>query len=249
MSNRLANKVAIVTGGTRGIGRAIANAYLGEGARVLITGTTQARAEQAAALLAASNRCIGIGADLNDPAAVQPIVDRARAAFGQIDILVNNAGIGSGTNVWDVTIDEWDRIANVNVRAAFFLSQAAGKMMRADGGGSILNVASMAGQNGGIAGSPSYAAAKAGVIGMTRALARRFAADRIRVNALSPADIVTDMTAVFPAPIRAQLIAITPLGRFGEVSEVTGAAVFLASDEASYITGQVLNINGGAFMG
>ena len=247
--NRLADKIAIITGGTRGIGRAVAGAFLAEGARVLITGTTQARADQSAGELGARDRCIGIGADLTDPASVQPIVDRAQAAFGRIDILVNNAGIGSGTNVWDVTLAEWDRIANVNVRAAFFLSQATGKVMRTHGGGSILNVASMAGENGGIAGSPSYAAAKAGVIGLTRALARRFAPDRIRVNALSPADIETDMTAVFPAQIRAQLIAITPLGRFGEVNEVSGAAVFLASDEASYITGQVLSINGGAYMG
>lgn len=247
--NSLSGKVAIVTGGTRGIGRGMAAALLGEGARVVITGTDAARVQVAASELSPSGACIGAVADLARLDAIEPIVDAALARFGRIDILVNNAGVGSGTNVWDVTADEWNRIVDVNLRAAFFLSVAAARVMRATGGGSILNVTSIAGQNGGIAGSPAYAAAKAGVIGLTRALARRFASERIRVNALSPADIETDMTAGWPKELRERLIAITPLGRFGAIDEVTGAAVFLASDAASYITGQVLNINGGAYMG
>lgn len=246
--SRLAGKVAIVTGGTRGIGRGIAAAYLREGARVLITGTDAARAQAVAGELSTTGDCAGIAADLTRMEAIQPIVDAALARFGRIDVLVNNAGIGSGTSVWDVSVDEWDRIVDVNLRASFFLSVAAARVMRTSGGGSLLNVSSIAGQNGGIAGSPAYAAAKAGVIGLTRALARRFAPDRIRVNALSPADIETDMTAGWPRELRDRLIAITPLARFGEIDEVTGAAVFLASDEASYITGQVLSINGGAYM-
>lgn len=247
--SRLEHKVAIVTGGTRGIGRGVAAALLGEGARVLITGTDAARAQSVAQELSASGRCGSVAADLANMEAVQPIVDAAQALFGRIDILVNNAGVGSGTNVWDVGVDEWDRIVDVNLRAAFFLSVAAARTMRTTGGGSILNVTSIAGQNGGIAGSPAYAAAKAGVIGLTRSLARRFAPDRIRVNALAPADIETDMTAGWPKDLRERLIAITPLARFGAVEEVTGAAVFLASDDASYVTGQVLSINGGAYMG
>jgi 3-oxoacyl-[acyl-carrier protein] reductase len=121
--------------------------------------------------------------------------------------------------------------------------------MRERGGGSILNISSIAGQNGGIAGSPAYAASKGAVITLTRALARRFAPHRIRVNCLSPADIETDMTAGWPQELRDRLIAITPLARFGAVDEVTGAAVFFASDESTYVTGQTLSINGGAYMG
>jgi len=120
--------------------------------------------------------------------------------------------------------------------------------MRDRGGGSILNVSSIAGQNGGIAGSPAYASSKAAVIGLTKSLARRFAPLAIRVNCLAPADIETDMTAGFPPELRERLIAITPLGRFGAVDEVTGAAVFLAAAESSYITGQTLSVNGGAYM-
>ena len=136
----------------------------------------------------------------------------------------------------------------VNLRALFFLAREAAKSMRERGGGSILNLGSIAGQNGGIAGSPAYASSKGAVITLTRSLARRFAPHRIRVNCLSPADIETGMTAGWPQELRQRLIAITPLGRFGEVAEVTGAAVFFASDESSYVTGQTLSINGGAFM-
>jgi 3-oxoacyl-[acyl-carrier protein] reductase len=120
--------------------------------------------------------------------------------------------------------------------------------MRERGGGSILNVSSIAGQNGGIAGSPAYGSSKGAVITLTRSLARRFAPHRIRVNCLSPADIETDMTAGWPKELRDRLIAITPLARFGEVDEVTGAALYFASDESTYVTGQTLSVNGGAFM-
>jgi 3-oxoacyl-[acyl-carrier protein] reductase len=168
--------------------------------------------------------------------------------FGGIDILVNNAGVGSTASEWDLTPQEWDRVHAVNLRAVFFLAREAAKSMRQRGGGSILNVASIAGQNGGIAGSPAYAASKGATITLTRSLARRFAPYRIRVNCLSPADIETDMTAGWPKDLRDRLIAITPLGRFGSVDEVTGAAVYFASEESSFVTGQTLSINGGAFM-
>ena len=239
---RLAGKVALVTGGSRGIGQAIVKAFLAEGARVVLTGTSAKSIEGFD-----DADCAGIVADLAAPDAPQRIVDTALERFGALDVLVNNAGVSSGSNVWEVTAEEWDRLLNINLRSVFFLSQAAARCMRGRGG-SIVNVSSIAGQNGGLAGSPAYAAAKAGVIGLTRSLARRLAPERIRVNCLSPADIETDMTARWPQPLRERLIAITPLGRFGSVDEVSGAAVFLASDEASFITGQTLAINGGAYM-
>jgi 3-oxoacyl-[acyl-carrier protein] reductase len=150
--------------------------------------------------------------------------------------------------LWSTSPDEWDRVHDVNLRATFFVAQQAAKSMRDHGKGSILNVSSIAGQHGGVAGSPAYASSKAAVIGLTKSLARRFAPHGIRVNCISPADIETDMTANWPAELRDKLNSLTPLGRFGTIDEVNGAAIFLASDEASFITGQTLSINGGAYM-
>jgi 3-oxoacyl-[acyl-carrier protein] reductase len=195
-----------------------------------------------------ADRCLGIVAELSVPDAEARLIERAAHSLGRVDVLVNNAGVASASDAWAMTLEEWDRVVNVNLRSVFFLSQAAARSMRGHNG-SIINVSSIAGQNGGIAGSPAYAAAKAGVIGLTRSLARRFAADDIRVNCIAPADIETDMTAGWPMPLRERLIGLTPLGRFARPDEVSGAAVFLASDEASYVTGQTLSINGGAYMG
>lgn len=246
MAGRLAGKTAVVTGGTRGIGHAIAAAFLAEDANVFISGTSDDTVNAARQQLGAGSH--GAAFDLAEPEAPAHLIEAATAALGRIDILVNNAGIVTAADAWQLSPGEWDRVMAVNVRASFFASQAAAQIMRAHGGGAILNLASIAGQTGGLAGSPAYAAAKAAVIGLTRSLARRFAEFAVRVNALSPADIETDMTAGWPDELRRRLIAITPLGRFGDVDEVTGAAVFLASDEASFITGQTININGGAFM-
>jgi 3-oxoacyl-[acyl-carrier protein] reductase len=245
---RLAGKVALVTGGTRGIGHGIVRAFLAEGARVAFSGTSERSVEAARRTLAPDAGCQGIVAELGDPAAPQRLVDETIKRFGGIDIVVNNAGVVSRASEWDLTPEEWDRIHAVNLRGVFFVAREAARSMRSRGGGSIVNVASIAGQNGGIAGSPAYASSKAAVIGLTKSLARRFAPHAIRVNCLSPADIETDMTAGWPQELRERLIAITPLGRFGSVDEVTGAAVFLASGESSFITGQTLAINGGAYL-
>ena len=238
---RLKGKVALVTGGTRGIGAGIVEAFLNEGAQVAFSGTKKEANRH-------GRGSEGFVSDLVDPAAPQKLVEAAIQRFGGIDILVNNAGVGSRASEWELTPEEWDRVHAVNLRAVFFLAREAAKSMRERGGGSILNIASIAGQNGGIAGSPAYASSKGAVITLTRSLARRFAPHRIRVNCLSPADIETDMTAGWPKELRDRLIAITPLARFGNVAEVTGAALFFASDESTYVTGQTLSINGGAFM-
>tara|TARA_R110001606_G_scaffold290483_1_gene438414 strand:- start:548 stop:1120 length:573 start_codon:yes stop_codon:yes gene_type:complete len=186
--------------------------------------------------------------DLTNPESARDLVAESVGAFGGLDILINNAGIGSVVALDDIDAAEWSRVLAVNLGATFFACQAARPVMRAAGGGAIVNLASIAGQTGGLAGSPAYAAAKAGVIGLTRNLARQCAPDKIRVNAVSPADIETDMTAGWPDALREKLIAITPQARFGSVDETVGAILFLAGDTASFITGQTLNVNGGAYM-
>jgi 3-oxoacyl-[acyl-carrier protein] reductase len=245
---RLDGKTALITGGTRGIGFALVEAFLRQGARVAFSGTSEQSVDRATARLQAREDCVGVVSDLANAEAAAQLVDAAVRRLGIVSILVNNAGVGSGSSAWEVTPEEWDRVLNVNLRAVFFASQAVARSMRG-AGGAIVNVSSIAGQNGGVAGSPAYAAAKAGVIGLTRSLARQFAAEGIRVNCLSPADIETDMTAGWPPALRERLVAATPLGRFAQPTELAGAAVFLASDEASFITGQTLAVNGGAYMG
>jgi 3-oxoacyl-[acyl-carrier protein] reductase len=246
--NRLSGKIALVTGGTRGIGRVIVEAFLREGASVLSSGRTDESVSAAASWLPPDAAAEGVAADLSDADAPERLVARCKDRFGGLDILVNNAGIISRADEWELTPGEWDRVHDVNLRAVFFLSRAAAAVMRERGGGSIVNISSIAGQHGGIAGSPAYASSKAAVIGLTRSLARRFAAHRVRVNCIAPADIETDMTANWPQGLRQRLIDMTPLARFGDPDEVSGAAVYLASDEAAFVTGQTLSINGGAFM-
>jgi 3-oxoacyl-[acyl-carrier protein] reductase len=246
--NRLSGKIALVTGGTRGIGRAVVEAFLREGASVMFSGRTDESARAAASWLPADAAAEAVAADLSEVDAPESLVARCKARFGGLDILVNNAGVISRAGEWELTPDEWDRVHDVNLRAVFFLCRAAAAVMRERGGGSIVNVSSIAGQHGGIAGSPAYASSKAAVIGLTRSLARRFAAHRVRVNCIAPADIETDMTATWPQELRRRLIDMTPLARFGDPEEVSGAVVYFASDEAAFVTGQTLSINGGAFM-
>lgn len=245
---RLQGQVALVTGGTRGIGAGIVGAFLEEGATVAFSGTNSDGLAKAAAAFGFGKPHHGLLADLSQHEAGMQLVKDVLGRFGRIDILVNNAGVVSRIGEWDLTPEEWDRVHNVNLRATFFVSRDAAVSMRESGGGAIINVSSIAGQHGGVAGSPAYASSKAAVIGLTRSLARRFAPHGIRVNCIAPADIETDMTANWPQDLRDRLNSLTPLGRFGTVDEVTGAAVFLASREASFIVGQTLSVNGGAYM-
>ncbi len=244
----LAGKIALVTGGTRGIGFSIARRFLQKGASVVLSGTSRASVATALEKLRAEGSVAGHVSDLSLPESGAALVASAVERFGRIDVLVNNAGISTGTSVWETGIEEWDRVHNTNLRSTFFVSQAVAKLMAGQKGGSIVNVSSIAGQNGGLAASPAYASAKAAVIGLTRSLARRLAEHGIRVNCVAPSDIETDATAGWPQNLRDRLNAITPLGRFGSAEEVAGAVTFLASDDASYITGQTLSINGGAYL-
>lgn len=246
---RLAGKVAIVTGGTRGIGLAIAAAYLSEGARVVVVGRTEASVRTAEATLGERGPWIGLTADLRDADSSGRLVKASLQAFGGLDVLVNNAGVAGPVDPWKTDVKDWDDVFAINLRSVFSCSRAAAGVMRdRAAGGCIVNLGSIAGQIGGIAMGPAYAASKAGLIGLTRSLARHFAPLGIRVNCLSPADIDTDMTLGWPDELRRRLVSITPLARFGRPDEVAGAAVFLASDESSFVTGQTLNINGGSYM-
>jgi 3-oxoacyl-[acyl-carrier protein] reductase len=245
---RLQGLFALVTGGTRGIGAGIVGAFLKEGATVAFSGTNSDGLAKAALAFGSDKPHHGFLADLSQRDAGMQLVKDVLGRFGRIDILVNNAGVVSRIGEWDLTPEEWDRVHDVNLRATFFVSRDAALSMKESGGGAIINVSSIAGQHGGVAGSPAYASSKAAVIGLTRSLARRFAPHGIRVNCIAPADIETDMTANWPQDLRDRLNSLTPLGRFGAVDEVTGAAVFLASREASFIVGQTLSVNGGAYM-
>ena len=248
MTGRLSGKAAVVTGGTRGIGRAITEAFLAEGAKVIIVGTDEQSIGTALADIGESERLGGIATDFSRDSSGSAVIAKALDNFSRLDVLINNAGIGSFQGPFELTSDEWERVFSVNLTAPFFLAREAARVMGENGGGSIVNISSIAAHTGGLAGSPAYAASKAGLLGLTKSLARHFGDFGVRVNAISPADIETDMTAGWSQDIRHKLITMTPLGRFGRADEITGAAVFLASDEASYVTGQTLGINGGAHM-
>lgn len=250
MSKEFNEKVALVTGGTRGIGLSIAQSLLALGAKVAITSRNAASLDAAHSALGPDASWLGWTDDLAEVEAPVRVVTRTVEHYGQIDYLFNNAGIAGTPDFWDITPATWDQLQQVNLRAAFFCAREAAKHMRQAGrGGAIVNVSSIAGQIGGVATGPGYVASKAGLIGVTKSLARHCSPFNVRVNCLAPADIETDMVSGWSAEMRQRMIGMTPLGRFGNSGEVADAALFLASDAASFLTGQTLNINGGIYMG
>jgi 3-oxoacyl-[acyl-carrier protein] reductase len=247
--SHLAGRVAIVTGGTRGIGFAIA-AWLAEhGASVVVSGRDADRLNAAVKALAKDGAPIaGLAGDAARREDADRLVETARERFGRVDVLVNNAGITRDGLVIRMKDEDWDRVLEVNLKGAFLMTRAASKaMVRAKSGGRIINIASTAGAMGN-AGQANYSAAKAGLIGLTKATARELAHWGILVNAVAPGLIETDMAATLPEDAREALLAQVPLKRIGSAREVAEMVGFLAGDGAAYVTGQVFHVNGGLYM-
>ena len=244
----LQGKKAIVTGGTRGIGFAVVQTFLRNGASVALFGSRQETVDKARAALKAENpdwEVIGMAPDLTDYAAVDAAFAEVEKAFGRIDILVNNAGISAREPLYDYTPEAFEKMMRLNVSAVFNGCRAVAPRMKAQGGGSIINTSSMVslyGQPSGV----GYPTSKFAVNGMTRSLARELGRDNIRVNAVAPGVTRTDMVANLPQEIVQRVCAPIPLGRMGEPEEVANAFLFLASDLASYITGEILQVDGAA---
>ena len=244
----LHGRVAIVTGGTRGIGRAVARALAADGAAVVLTGRDPGRVEAAAQeLLAAGREALGLTLDLGQGDAVQRVVAATQERFGRIDLLVNNAGITRDALLVRMKDADWDEVLGVNLRAAFQATRAVARVMMRQRSGRIVNISSASGAMG-TAGQANYAAAKAGLIGLTKSTARELAHWGILVNAVAPGLVETDMTAALSAEVRDAYLGQIPLKRMGTPEEVAEVVRFLASDGASYITGQVIHVNGGLYM-
>lgn len=244
----LEGRVAIVTGGSRGIGRAVAASLAEDGASVVVSGRDPVRVEvEAKELEALGASVLAVQADVARREDVDRLVDRARERFGRVDVLVNNAGITRDVLLVRMKDDDWDAVLNVNLRGAFLMTRAVAKVMMRQKGGRIINIASTAGAMGN-AGQANYSAAKAGLIGLTKAAARELAQWGILVNAVAPGLIDTDMTAGLPAETREALLAQIPLKRIGVAREVAEVVRFLVGDGANYVTGQVIHVNGGLYM-
>ena len=246
--DRLAGKKCLVTGGARGIGRGIALAFAREGASVAILDrdgdTLAATVEEIKAI---APLAAGFVADVSDEASVTAAIRAADAALGGIDVLVNNAGVMSYATVETMPVDMWDRMIAINLRSVFLCSRLVIPGMKARGWGRIISLSSQLAHKGALE-LAHYAAAKAGVIGFTRALAREVSRSGITVNAICPGPIETDLTQTNSAEWRAELVAQMPIGRYGEVEEIAPTAVLLASDEGSFYVGATLNPNGGDVM-
>ncbi|AVJ17826.1 SDR family NAD(P)-dependent oxidoreductase [Serratia rhizosphaerae] len=243
----LNNKIAVITGAAseRGIGRATAACFAAHGARVAILDLDRHAAAHAAQQLGDGH--LGLAVDVADPQAVNQAVAQILEHYGRIDVLVNNAGITQPVKTLEIGMQDYDRVLDVSLRGTLLMSQAVIPAMRANGGGSIVCLSSVSAQRGGgIFGGPHYSAAKAGVLGLAKAMAREFAPEQIRINSITPGLIQTDITGgLMQDERRHAIIDGIPLGRLGNAQDVANAALFLASDLSSYLTGITLDVNGG----
>jgi len=247
---RFKDKVVIITGSGQGIGQSIAKALAREGASLVINDINVDAARKTAEKIkeAFHTDALFVRTDVRSRDAIYSLIELCMQNFGRIDILVNNAGFCPLTKIEDITEQEWDEVLNINLRGVFFCSQAVSPIMKEQRRGKILNMASLAGKIGGISSGIHYSIAKAGVICLTKCFARALAPFGVTVNAIAPGPIDTQMTQAFPPDVRANLVQTCPLGRFGDVQDIAEAALFLLSDGSNYITGEILDVNGGLLM-
>ncbi|OJT42508.1 3-oxoacyl-ACP reductase FabG [Serratia plymuthica] len=238
-------KVVLVTGASRGIGRAIAESFVARGAKVIGTATSESGAEAISSYLGASGK--GFALNVVDAQSIDSVLASIRAEFGEIDILVNNAGITRDNLLMRMKDDEWQDILDTNLTSVFRLSKAVMRAMMKKRFGRIITIGSVVGTMGN-AGQANYAAAKAGLIGFSKSLAREVASRGITVNVVAPGFIETDMTRALTDDQRAGILSSVPANRLGDAKEIASAVAFLASNEAGYITGETLHVNGGMYM-
>lgn len=243
---RFEGKVAIVTGGARGIGRAIALRLAREGASVVVNYlSNQAAADETVSQIqSAGGQAIAAQCDVSNVVQAQALVDRAREAFGRVDVLVNNAGTTRDTLIMRMTEEDWDLVIDTNLKGAFNCIKAASRPMVKQRYGRIVNVTSVSGLDGN-AGQANYASAKAGLVGLTKTVAKELGSRGITCNAVAPGYVATDLTASLPDDLVQLAIERAPLGRAGTGEDIAAAVAFLASDEASFVTGQILAVDGG----
>jgi 3-oxoacyl-[acyl-carrier protein] reductase len=244
----LKGKVALVTGGAQGIGKAVALILARHGADVIVADVNLEKAgETAKELETAGGRTMAVNVDVTRLGDVEKMVESAIARFGRIDILINNAGIARDKLILRMTEEDWDAVLAVNLKGTFNCTKAVIKHMSKQRSGKIVNIASVVGEMGN-AGQANYSASKAGVIGLTKTIAREFAQRGINVNAIAPGYIQTPMTDVLPEKAKEELQRMIPMERLGQPEDVAHAVLFLVSEASSYVTGQVLNVNGGIYM-